>query len=609
MNSIKSNYNRSFFFFFIIFGTIVMLLTAGVDGWYRSRTHAVYLKNAWKSELEIKRQLLAETIHSAENSVQNIRENPLFFSWLENPDEQHLTAAQDLFHAVSAENPACMQIRFLDQEGKEKIRAARRQIEGKPFIVSKDGLQDRSTRDYFRDTINLAEKTYRVSPLTFSGDDTSTENPAHATLHISSPVVHDGKTRGILIIDVFAKSFLQKILRSNRFNTALVEGDGTCLFFPCADENWSNIRQSDKNILDRYRGRLDLSKPESISGDGVFQTSVSREFPTGQDVRLVFIEKRNLHADRKNLIYRLLTIFISVALLSLPAGLYLSGLPFRLQQRLKGRNQLISSWANIVRQNMMYVVVDREDQIRGASPAFLKKTGFKIKELKNRVWHDFLVSDDSPAFPGEKQVEVRIKTAENDAFWANCTAAELPGKKDVQEKKIIIIHNIEEQKQAEKRSLTDSLTHLANRKALNEFLAGRRDMAIRYKLPFTVIFFDLDHFKRVNDTFGHLAGDTVLVEIADILRSHVRRNDLAGRFGGEEFLLVLPQTSIDGAMALAENLRMQIQHHRFSAGCSITASFGVALFQGEESVEELLQRVDTALYKAKHNGRNAVKKA
>ena len=605
----KSNYNRSFFFFFILFGTIVMLLTAGIDGWYRSRVHTVYLKNAWKGELEIKRQFLAETIHSAENSVQNIRENPLLFSWLEDPDEQNLTAAQDLFHAVSAENPSYMQIRFLDQEGKEKIRAARHQIGGTPFIVSKENLQDKSTHDCFRNTINLAEKTFRVSPLGFSKDDTPTEVPAHATLHISSPVVHNGKTRGILIIDVFAKNFLQKILHSNRFHTALVEGDGTCLFFPCADENWSTIRQSDKNILDKYRGRLDLSKPESISGDGVFQTSVSREFPTGQDVRIVFIEKRNLHADIKKLIYRLLTIFVSVALLSLPAGLYLSGLPFRLQRKLKGRNQLISSWANIVQQNMMYVVVDREDRIHGASPAFLKKTGFKIKELKSSIWHDFLVSDDSPVFTEGKQVEVKIKTAEDGSFWANCTAAELPGKKDIREKKIIIIRNIDEQKQAEKRSLTDGLTRLANRKALNEFLAGRRNMAIRYKLPFTVVFFDLDHFKRVNDTFGHLAGDTVLVEIADILRSHVRRNDLAGRFGGEEFLLVLPQTSIDGAMALAENLRLQIQLHQFSAGCSITASFGVAIFQGDESVEELLQRVDTALYEAKHSGRNAVKKA
>ncbi|MCK9174004.1 MAG: hypothetical protein M0O96_01820 [Desulforhopalus sp.] len=108
-------------------------------------------------------------------------------------------------------------------------------------------------------------------------------------------------------------AFCKKIFRPNHFNTVLVEGDGTCLFSPCADKNWLRIRQSGNNIFDKYRGRIDLSKLESISSDVFFQTSASREFPAAQDIRLVFIEKCDDQANRKKLIYRLLTVSASVA--------------------------------------------------------------------------------------------------------------------------------------------------------------------------------------------------------------------------------------------------------------------------------------------------------
>jgi diguanylate cyclase (GGDEF)-like protein len=120
-----------------------------------------------------------------------------------------------------------------------------------------------------------------------------------------------------------------------------------------------------------------------------------------------------------------------------------------------------------------------------------------------------------------------------------------------------------------------------------------------------VILLDIDRFKEINDKYGHAKGDRVLKATADLLRKTIRNADSAGRWGGEEFLVVCPETDLAGAGALAEKLRMAFADTQFPEGIHRTASFGVAVFQGE-GVEELVGRADDALYAAKEAGRNRV---
>jgi diguanylate cyclase (GGDEF)-like protein/PAS domain S-box-containing protein len=161
-------------------------------------------------------------------------------------------------------------------------------------------------------------------------------------------------------------------------------------------------------------------------------------------------------------------------------------------------------------------------------------------------------------------------------------------------------------KEKEKMAFTDPLTGIYNRLKLNEALEYEVSRAQRYQLDLCVILIDIDLFKEVNDRHGHLVGDSVLVEFAKILQQNVRKPDIVGRWGGEEFIVICPETNLNGALTLAQNLKSCIEEHRFDIVKQKTASLGVAGFRNKDSVERLLSRADEALYLAKQKGRNRV---
>jgi len=159
-------------------------------------------------------------------------------------------------------------------------------------------------------------------------------------------------------------------------------------------------------------------------------------------------------------------------------------------------------------------------------------------------------------------------------------------------------------------SITDSLTGLYNRKHLMEVLMKEVARAERYQRPLALLMIDVDHFKVYNDTYGHLAGDKVLRNIAAIFRGCIRESDCVGRYGGEEFLIILPETVAEGAGRLGDRIRSRLAEEDFPAGSQtvkITISGGIASFPGNgRSSESLLRSADAALYQAKDRGRNRV---
>ncbi len=155
-------------------------------------------------------------------------------------------------------------------------------------------------------------------------------------------------------------------------------------------------------------------------------------------------------------------------------------------------------------------------------------------------------------------------------------------------------------------SRTDVLTGLANRSHLNDIFGREIERAGRYRRPLSIILVDLDHFKQVNDRFGHVFGDRVLVEFAGLARKALRGTDTVGRWGGEEFLILCPETTEEAAFALAERLRLTLRLYGFPAGHLQTASFGVAGCRAGDTVDDLLVRADHALYRAKDDGRDRV---
>jgi len=166
----------------------------------------------------------------------------------------------------------------------------------------------------------------------------------------------------------------------------------------------------------------------------------------------------------------------------------------------------------------------------------------------------------------------------------------------------------EQYKKVKRLSQTDHLTGLFNRQKLDEKLDYEINRATRYDSFFSIIILDLDLFKVVNDTYGHQVGDIVLTEVSKILQQYTREIDVIGRWGGEEFMVICPETDGEGAEKLAENLRFMIEQQSFSVIGKKTASFGVSSYNQSDHVSTILDRADKALYQAKEQGRNRVVK-
>jgi len=162
------------------------------------------------------------------------------------------------------------------------------------------------------------------------------------------------------------------------------------------------------------------------------------------------------------------------------------------------------------------------------------------------------------------------------------------------------------------QTMKDGLTALPNRTYLFKSLDNELARAQRYRRNLSVAMMDIDHFKSINDTYGHLFGDKVLIKLAGTLQEEIRRQDILGRYGGDEFMIILPETTGEDAAALMERCRWKVEKIPYeedsgSSPVSVTISAGIAEFTGgDHSIEDLIDRADRAMYKAKQNGRNRV---
>lgn len=173
----------------------------------------------------------------------------------------------------------------------------------------------------------------------------------------------------------------------------------------------------------------------------------------------------------------------------------------------------------------------------------------------------------------------------------------------------IALENSMNIKRLENAAAIDPLTNCYNRQAFNSYIEHDIANGQRYGSDLSIIMFDIDHFKKINDSYGHQAGDTVLKEVCRSVTSTIRKSDYLARYGGEEFILVLPDTKFSNAVELAEKLRRKVENYKINLGdktINITASFGVAGLRNGSDSCRLLQEADEMLYKAKANGRNNV---
>ncbi|MGE4318807.1 MAG: diguanylate cyclase, partial [Deferribacterales bacterium] len=276
----------------------------------------------------------------------------------------------------------------------------------------------------------------------------------------------------------------------------------------------------------------------------------------------------------------------------------------------------LQEYIDIVDKNVAISNTDEKGYITSASEAFSKLCGYTVSELLGKR-HEIMHHPDVSAEQYKELVrtiataktwsgELKKLTRDGEVFWTDTRISPVIKGDDIAGF-MYIDQDITDKKRIEELSVTDKLTGIYNRIRLDSALY---DEFLRFKRldeVFSIILFDIDFFKKVNDTYGHLVGDDVLRALAKLVKSSLRETDIFGRWGGEEFLVVCCGSDEDGSYTLAEKLRQKVALYEFPAVETLTCSFGVAQIDND-GTDAMIKRADDALYAAKQNGRNRVER-
>jgi len=270
----------------------------------------------------------------------------------------------------------------------------------------------------------------------------------------------------------------------------------------------------------------------------------------------------------------------------------------------------------IIDQYVIYSQTDLNGVITAVSDAFCDFSGFKREELIGKN-HNIVKSGETAVdvFQNLWGVISEDKTWEGEFINQKkqgkiyYTAVKISPEFNQNGDKIGYIgffQDITDKIIIKKLAETDHLTKLYNRQKVDRCLDSEYENSLNSQKELSLMMLDIDHFKAVNDTYGHQIGDNVLVDISNILQNNTRKDDIVGRFGGEEFIIILPNTNVEEAKEIAEKLRKIIENNEFPTVGQKTISIGVSSYKDNLSLNDLIKNADEALYKAKNNGRNRV---
>jgi diguanylate cyclase (GGDEF)-like protein/PAS domain S-box-containing protein len=314
--------------------------------------------------------------------------------------------------------------------------------------------------------------------------------------------------------------------------------------------------------------------------------------------------------------YFLILEIVFVAFIIILIFLYWNIKLFKTKSELVLAHKEIDNYLKMIERNVLISLSDKNGKITDISAALCKLTGYTKDELIGKSHNIFRHKDmDDSAFEDMWKIlkkgntwngEVKNLKKDGSYYWAEVIIAPTFDNNKILTGYSAIRQNITDKKKLEKISITDSLTKISNRLYLDRNYEYESKRAKRYKKNLSIILIDIDLFKNINDSYGHNIGDDVLIEIANILKQNIRNIDKLGRWGGEEFLIICPETSCKNAEVLAENLRKIIDCHVFQSVGNLTCSFGLTKYYTDDKNNEAFIRADKALYLAKEKGRNKV---
>ncbi|KLE05777.1 sensor domain-containing diguanylate cyclase [Aliarcobacter butzleri] len=405
---------------------------------------------------------------------------------------------------------------------------------------------DPRNRPWYESAI-LNENTIKTPPYTYS--------------HINNVGITYAKdvdkSKNVVAIDVLTDDFAtlyKKHINKDFVNVVIFQENGLVLSSSNKDNSlFEKFFEKNKNINDYKELKVvDINKKEYIT------KIVQLDTLNKQEYIVIFADYEKITEPYLAQTFKLLLTFIIIAFLMFPIMIYLSGI-------------IIKPIYNLVKQSI---------------------------KIKNRKYND-VSQIESPIL----EIALLSASFENMAQSINGYQNSLEEKVKQRTEELLV-------KNAEllRLSITDNLTKLYNRVKLDKSLQEEMNRSLRYNTNFSIILLDIDYFKKVNDNFGHQIGDEVLIESAQVLSKNIRNVDILGRWGGEEFLVICPETKIEDAIKVASHINVAIKLHKFTTyPNTVTMSLGVASFNKDiKNVDDIILNADKALYQAKEEGRDRV---
>jgi diguanylate cyclase (GGDEF)-like protein/PAS domain S-box-containing protein len=565
-----------------------------------------------------------QNIKSSEAKLKVLRESAIFRKNFEH--NRVFEYSKFLFLDIAKTSPDIMQLRYIDKNGNEIIRINRNNPQQEAYIIDKKRLQNKAKRYYFQEIMRLRNGEFWYSKLDLNVEHGKIEKPLRPVIRIGTPYYYKGKKQGILIINVFMKEFLDSMVTSDIYDIFLVDKDNYMLVNTKHTNEWSRYLRNAKNTQDFL----------SIMDENAYRLNLN--IANHEGLKIILIPKENyIESEVKENFYQFLWVILIVLFFSLPLSYIMSILPAKLKSKVDKLNQELESESQ--EKDVLLSLFDLSDAVlfkwnndEEWSVSFVSKS---VENLLGYPQDDFATNkiayascihhDDLQQV--QKEVEdamasnvyffthepYRVVTKDKKIKWILDNTVIVRDSSDEIVNFVGYLTDITELKEKEfaleNLARIDQLTKINNRLYLDEILMAQYYRFNRYSEECSLILVDIDYFKMINDEYGHIVGDKVLVEFAELLKNAIRKDDIVGRWGGEEFLIILPHTYIDKAAFLAEKLCKIVAEHEFSVVGHKTASFGVATFVHGMSVEQCVDMADDALYEAKKAGRNMVKVA
>lgn len=664
------------------FGCVLLI---SVIAWHslEYRRELNLIRQLERNHLEIAFQFLTDEFQSIESDLLVLSKSHSLRQFLVSQSERDRQVLEQDYLVFSNHKRIYDQVRFLDARGQERVRV--NWNNGYPALVAQADLQDKSQRYYFKDTYQLNAGKIFVSPLDLNIENQAIEQPFKPMIRFGTPVYQaTPQPVGVVLLNYCAAIMLQRLeslLQSKVNQPMLLNAEGYWLMAPNPEDEWGFMLGHEQRTFAREYPNvwpiLRQQRHGQIQTDaGIFTFVTLHPLTAGMasSTGSPSAAGASQHlADRDEYVWKIVSRVPGSLVVQMQRrhfshileqsvllwGVLLCISALVAKARMDNQRSIVALKTSERRLRVItselangLLVVDQCDRLVLMNPEAERLLGWPERKLLGQKIHDLIhrSRNGTPMPPGDCGVLLALREgktmrvqqdrfirADGSTMMVSYSASPIWEAGQVTGV-VVDFHDVTQQHQEHEQlshmASCDPLTGVFNRRELERRMAHMIHGAQQTQTTFALLLLDIDHFKRINDTYGHLAGDQVLRQLTRLLTQSLRRMDVIARYGGEEFVVLLPNAGCDRAYLIAERLRQTMMTRPIAVGCAgevatnevdpkqaatppyqlqsrwvqITVSVGVAMYPAQgDRPDTLIEFADQMLYRAKHDGRNRVK--